>query len=62
MVANLTFLKPDFEMLTFSTHWAFFENQKSRTKSGFFSVGKVTSGYFHEPWPPKFDWRILNIL
>jgi len=39
--ANLAFLKPDFETLDFLTHLAFFENHKSQTKSGFFSVGKA---------------------
>jgi len=41
-VANLVFLKPDFEILAFFEHlWLFLEIKKSRTKSGFFSVGKA---------------------
>jgi len=35
-VANLAFLKPNFEIRDFLTHLAFFENQKYQSKSGFF--------------------------
>jgi len=34
-VANLAFLKPNFE-IRFLAHLAFFENQKYQSKSGFF--------------------------
>jgi len=35
-VANLAFLKPNFEIQAFLTHLAFFENQKYQSKSVFF--------------------------
>jgi len=35
-VANLAFLKSNFEIQAFLTHLAFFENQKYQSKSGFF--------------------------
>jgi len=36
-VANLAFLKPDFEILAICEYfWLFFRNKKSQTKSGFF--------------------------
>jgi len=45
MVADLAFLKPDFEILAFLEHlWLFLEIKKSQAKSGFFwlfSVGKA---------------------
>jgi len=44
-VANLAFLKPDFEILAFFEHlWLFLEMKKARQNlafSGFFSVGKA---------------------
>jgi len=38
MVANLAFLKPDFEILAFLTSLAFFGIQKKPDRSVFFSV------------------------
>jgi len=35
-VANLAFLKPNFENQAFLRAWLFFENQKYQSKSGFF--------------------------
>jgi len=35
-VANLAFVKPNFELQAFLTHLAFFENQKYQSKSEFF--------------------------
>jgi len=35
-VANLAFLKQNFEIQAFLTHLACFENQKYQSKSGFF--------------------------
>jgi len=43
-VPNLTFLKPDFEILAFLTPLAFLGNKKSQTKSGFFHSERLGSG------------------
>jgi len=37
-VANLAFLKPNFEIQAFLTQLAFFENQKYQSKSGFLFI------------------------
>jgi len=43
-IANLAFLKPDFEILDFLTPLVFFGNQKSQTKSGFFQSERLGCG------------------
>jgi len=37
-VANLAFLKPDFEILAFLAHLAFYEKEKSKKSSTFWRV------------------------
>jgi len=45
MVADLAFLKPDFEILAFFEHlWLFLEIKKSQAKSGFFQSERLGSG------------------
>jgi len=43
-VANLTFLKPDFKILTFFEHLWLFWKLKKKTKSGFFQSERLGSG------------------